>query len=136
MELFLWLENFLLKNSDGEWEHGEGIQIQSLDNPGWSVMIDLTGTDLQDSSFPEVDRTLSEHNWLVCRKEEAIFQGFGGPTNLTQILSVFQAWSMQTTSVPNSVMNGKYNGHIASEQTGKGELYLNNHVNSSLAPVG
>ena len=116
MELFSWLEDFLLKNSDGEWEHGEGIQIQSLDNPGWSVVIDLTGTDLKDSHFSEVNRTLSEHNWLICRKDDAVFQGFGGPANLTQILSVFQAWSMQMTSSPIPAMNGRYGRHIVAEQ--------------------
>jgi hypothetical protein len=31
---------------DGNWEHEHGVKIDTLDNPGWSVVIDLEGTDL------------------------------------------------------------------------------------------
>lgn len=28
-----WLQRWLLAQCDGDWEHGDGITIQSLDNP-------------------------------------------------------------------------------------------------------
>jgi hypothetical protein len=33
------------------WEHQYGIRIDSLDNPGWSVTISLTGTPLESRVF-------------------------------------------------------------------------------------
>ncbi|MFT5930929.1 MAG: hypothetical protein ACI93G_000001, partial [Hyphomonas sp.] len=32
---------------DGDWEHSFGLKIESLDNPGWSVHVDLEGTSLE-----------------------------------------------------------------------------------------
>jgi len=31
---------------DGDWEHSYGVKIETLDNPGWLVTIDLTDTTL------------------------------------------------------------------------------------------
>ena len=85
---------------DGEWEHDYGITIQSLDNPGWVVRIDLTGTDLQDATMNEVG-TLQEinhwgmegkHNWLYCKVENACFVGAGGPSSLLAICEMFRKW--------------------------------------------
>ncbi|BFV59917.1 hypothetical protein KCMC57_up50210 [Kitasatospora sp. CMC57] len=37
---------------DGDWEHEYGIRIETLDNPGWSVEVDLEGTGL-DGVLPD-----------------------------------------------------------------------------------
>ena len=39
-----WLQQWYQKNCDGEWEHLYGIEIETLDNPGWHVKIDLEET--------------------------------------------------------------------------------------------
>jgi hypothetical protein len=31
---FSWLENWFTRQCDGDWEHGEGVVIESLDDPG------------------------------------------------------------------------------------------------------
>ena len=31
---------------DGDWEHGEGIEISTLDNPGWSIRVSVVDTAL------------------------------------------------------------------------------------------
>ncbi len=36
---------------DGGWEHQYGVSIETLDNPGWCVMVDLSGTSLENISF-------------------------------------------------------------------------------------
>lgn len=36
-----WLENWYSSNCDGDWEHGYGIRIETLDNPVWAVRINL-----------------------------------------------------------------------------------------------
>lgn len=35
------LEDWYQSNCDGDWEHGFGVTIESLDNPGWSLTADL-----------------------------------------------------------------------------------------------
>jgi hypothetical protein len=41
-----WLQRWYSAHCDGEWEHGFGVTIETLDNPGWSVKIDVEGTEL------------------------------------------------------------------------------------------
>ncbi len=36
---------------DGEWEHEFGITIETMDNPGWLVKIDLSYTNADVQSF-------------------------------------------------------------------------------------
>jgi hypothetical protein len=39
-----WLEDWYTAQCDGDWEHGYGVHVGTLDNPGWRVEIDLVGT--------------------------------------------------------------------------------------------
>ncbi|ULO09522.1 immunity 53 family protein [Paenibacillus sp. 19GGS1-52] len=77
-----WLENWYLENCDGDREHGYGIKIETLDNPGWAVDIHLDGTWLEDKMFQiiKIDRT--EMDWVYCSVSDNIFKGNGGPNNL------------------------------------------------------
>ncbi|MCA6123259.1 hypothetical protein J6500_15340 [Bradyrhizobium sp. WSM 1704] len=37
-----------------EWHEDRGVKIDTLDNPGWSLKIDLRGTVIQEKLFQEV----------------------------------------------------------------------------------
>lgn len=87
-ELELWYH----RNCDGAWEHRYGVKIDTLDNPGWMVQIDLVGTPLQGVSFEKIEVLRTENDWIVCRLEGDAFQGDGGVFNLKEILDVFHAW--------------------------------------------
>lgn len=75
---------------DGYWEHAYGITIETLDNPGWSVSVELEGTPLSSRSFDPVEIKRSDTNWYYCDIKNNIFRGAGGPFNLENILTVFQ----------------------------------------------
>jgi hypothetical protein len=45
------LHHWYLAQCDGDWEHSNGISIETLDNPGWSVKIDLSDTRLDGIPF-------------------------------------------------------------------------------------
>jgi hypothetical protein len=78
---------------DGDWEHAFGITIQTLDNPGWAVDVDLMDTSLGQIDFipTQVERT--EQDWLLCKVENGKFIGRGGPANLIEILGIFTTWA-------------------------------------------
>jgi hypothetical protein len=38
------LENWYSPQCNGHWEHGFGVRISTIDNPGWSADIDLHDT--------------------------------------------------------------------------------------------
>jgi hypothetical protein len=83
---------------NGSWEHEYGVVIDTLDNPGWSVKVDLTGTNLAGSQFVEVKNLAHERNWIHCVVKEQRFEGTGGPGMLGHILEVFLSWASKVES--------------------------------------
>jgi len=80
---------------DGVWEHGECIEIGTLDNPGWRVRISLHDTELKTKNFLAVEHLEPELDWIRCWVEEGTFNGAGGPHKLEEILQIFLNWAKQ-----------------------------------------
>ncbi len=87
------LEEWYSSQCDGEWEHRWGVQIETLDNPGWLVRIDLVGTSLATASFEKSEKMESGDQWLECRTRDGQWVGAGGPSMLRQILAEFLDWT-------------------------------------------
>lgn len=95
------LQEWYHSQCNGDWEHSYGITISNIDNPGWTVKIDIRETELEHIDFPEVSYGVGEQaessgdNWLLCRRVENKFEGCGGPHKLTEILDVFLKWAQE-----------------------------------------
>ena len=89
---FIWLQNWYASQCNEDWEHTYGIDIQTLDNPGWLVIIDLGETELENYQFDQVSIKRSKHDWVDCFVQDRKFQGAGGSFNLLEILNIFQDW--------------------------------------------
>lgn len=87
------IEAWYASRCDGEWEHRWGVQIETLDNPGWLVRIDLTGTSLADVPFETRENMESEDAWLECGIRDGQWVGAGGPRMLRRILAEFLDWA-------------------------------------------
>ena len=92
MDLLNWLNEWYKSNCNGDWEHCYGIKIETLDNPGWSLSIDLLGTELEDKSFNKITITNSEDDWMFCKVEDNVFQADSDPNKLFKILEIFKLW--------------------------------------------
>lgn len=87
------LQEWYVSQCDGDWEHGYGISISTLDNPGWCLCINLEDTDLAEVAFAEVKENYDDDSqWLVCTKQEAKFSGYGGPHQLERMIDIFLTW--------------------------------------------
>lgn len=91
-DVFDSLQRWYYAQCDSDWEHEFGIKIDTLDNPGWVVIIDLINTRLENQDFNEIDLQITENNWIQCEVKDGKFKGVGGPTNLTEIIEVFINW--------------------------------------------
>jgi hypothetical protein len=80
---------------DGDWEHSLGIKIETLDNPGWSVRIDVAGTRLEGKPFNRVDERPSEANWIICWLDGTTWSGVGDSSKLNVILLKFLEWAAE-----------------------------------------
>jgi len=87
------IETWFQAHCDGDWEHGAGIRISSLDNPGWAIEIDIVGTELEEKTLSrtKVDRT--ERDWLWSWTEDGKFKASCGASNLEEALLMFLQWS-------------------------------------------
>jgi Immunity protein 53 len=45
------LQQWYQSQCNGDWEHTYGVKIDTLDNPGWSVTIELADTYLYGRTF-------------------------------------------------------------------------------------
>jgi hypothetical protein len=87
------LEDWFSQNCDGDWEHGEGVRINTLDNPGWALDIDLAGTQCAGRPLEPVRAERDQDNWVHCWVDGEVFKGRGGPRNLGEIVLLFLRWS-------------------------------------------
>ena len=96
------------QHCDGEWEHSYGISIDTLDNPGWSVKIDLRDTLLEDVPFLPVkygdsetwlDGRLEPSDWVDCYRDENVFYGLASTRNLETVLKIFLDWADENTDL-------------------------------------
>ena len=74
------LQQWYVSNCNGDWEHSYGIKIETLDNPGWHLKIELEDTNLQNRSFISIDINNNEDDWYTCKVNENEFEAFGDPT--------------------------------------------------------
>lgn len=99
MDTLLRLQQWYAAQCDGDWEHQYGVRIDTLDNPGWQVKIDLTGTELAGKPFVELAEGVGEgghpekSRWVHCSVRDGAWQGAGDETQLARLLGVFLDWA-------------------------------------------
>lgn len=91
------LQQWYADQCNGDWEHQFGVDIGTLDNPGWSLSIDLTGTPLENKVFAEMSDLTHESNWIHCKVKKQKFEGRCGPRNLERLISIFLQWASQSS---------------------------------------
>lgn len=96
-----WLTQWYLAQCDDDWEHSYGVKTDTLDNPGWSLRIELTGTAMQDLPFERVEYgepsdDLAEWqrtgSWWVASVQGKAFEVACGPLDLCEAIGVFRRW--------------------------------------------
>ncbi|MEV4822293.1 immunity 53 family protein [Micromonospora sp. NPDC049274] len=98
-QVLSWLQSWYASQCDGDWEHEWGLKIETLDNPGWSITIDLEETELADREYLRQQLTRGEHDWVMAWTSEKTFHLACGPRNLTEALTLFRDWASEKRSV-------------------------------------
>lgn len=89
-DLIARLQDWYKINCDGDWEHSYGISINTLDNPGWTVRIDLQDTALGNLDFSRNYQSKeNEQDWFFIKTEKKVLDVACSPANLNQILGIF-----------------------------------------------
>ncbi len=88
MELIKRLQNWYKNNCNGDWEHSYGLNISNVDNPGWTVTIDLEETPFDNSIFEKSFHN-GDDDWLIIKVKDKKFEGHGDANKLETILAIF-----------------------------------------------
>lgn len=102
-DAFTELAEWFARHCNGEWEHFYGVKIESCDNPGWWVQIDLHGTALEGKTmerYREGDFSANDPQppWIDCFVEDNRFEGAGDVTRLHEIVHRFLEWAHREES--------------------------------------
>jgi hypothetical protein len=89
-DILEWIQHGYASQCDGDWEHGFGVRIDTLDNPGWQVTIDLQGTELEGLVVPYTLVENTEQDGYGFSVEGAKYRGGGDPGKLRMLLEKFR----------------------------------------------
>jgi hypothetical protein len=64
-----FLQDWYKSQCNGDWEHNHGIKIETLDNPGWYINIDLEDTEFENIIVNE-EEEISDTNWFFITVKE------------------------------------------------------------------
>lgn len=87
------LQRWYARHCDEDWEHSYGVKIDTLDNPGWMLTVDLVDTELSDMdlSRSRVDR--SELDWVQWEVSNQRYIACGGAFNLEEMIIQFLSFA-------------------------------------------
>jgi hypothetical protein len=80
---------------DNSWEHHYGVRLETLDNPGWQLTVDLIHTNLQGQTMTEIREGITSLDWpdsprwIHCCVKENKFQGACDPTQVARLFEIF-----------------------------------------------
>ena len=80
------LQSWYAARADAEWEHGFGVRVVTIDNPGWMVSIDLAGTAQAAHVVDGITLERSENDWVQVWKEDLRLEGVCSPEDLGELL--------------------------------------------------
>jgi hypothetical protein len=90
MEIINWLQNWYEKECDGDWEHGYGVEIKTIDNPGWKVKINISKYFDDNYSLNIIQDETSAKDWYSYKIENSFFYGYSDPNKLFFLLEKFK----------------------------------------------
>jgi hypothetical protein len=74
---------------DGDWEHQHGVKLVTIDNPGWSLDVNVNETPAAGTPAAPTNIERSEDDWLFFELKDDLFRGRCGPNNLVEMIGAF-----------------------------------------------
>ncbi|MFE3999789.1 Imm53 family immunity protein [Nocardioides sp. YIM B13467] len=87
---FRFIIGWYADQCDGEWEHEFGVKIETIDNPGWSVTIDLVDTEAHGSLLEFSTIELPRRGWIGAMSDGERFIASGSPGAASEIDQAFE----------------------------------------------
>ncbi|MFG2907219.1 Imm53 family immunity protein [Kitasatospora sp. NPDC048286] len=86
------LQKWYESSCNGDWEHSYGIRIETTDNPGWILIVDLAQTPLSGHSCDRVDQSV-DGSWMSAKSDGIKFVAACDPGSLERVIDYFIEFS-------------------------------------------
>ncbi|MFT4637113.1 MAG: hypothetical protein ACI8T1_000422 [Verrucomicrobiales bacterium] len=92
------LASWYASQCNGTWEQECGMRLETLDNPGWCLTVDLHHTALGEKEMKEIsegcdaDAMPTTPVWIHCSVQESQFVGACDQTQPHRLLEIFEAF--------------------------------------------
>ncbi|GAB2811337.1 immunity 53 family protein [Lentzea nigeriaca] len=90
---FEFFQRWYAERCNGDWEHEFGVEIKTLDNPGWHVVADLVDTDLEGRTFEKSED--EDGRWIRATSDGERFESFCDLRSLDEALSLFREFVLE-----------------------------------------
>jgi hypothetical protein len=81
-------QNWYKSQCNGDWEHTFQVKIETVDNPGWSITIDLEDTSLESAEF-KLTQHNGEFDWFTIIAADKKYSAAGDPDKLEFLIEYF-----------------------------------------------
>jgi Immunity protein 53 len=85
-----WLSDWYQSNCNGDWEHNYGVKIETIDNPGWFITIDLNDTISNVNPIPWIFVEKSAADWDGYKLVGGQFEASGDPSKMEFLIGLFR----------------------------------------------
>ncbi|WP_316814424.1 immunity 53 family protein [Pedobacter heparinus] len=89
MNISEWLADWYKSECNGDWEHTYGIQIGTIDNPGWSLRVDLLETRYEGKKM-SMKVLNSDEDWYDVTSNGEFFTAVGDASKLQLLITLFK----------------------------------------------
>ena len=83
------LQEWYLSQCNGDWGHGRGVRIDTLDNPGWAIDISIVGTNREDTALQSFEIERNNDDWIHFAREDGTVKIRCGPISLEESINRF-----------------------------------------------
>ena len=70
-----------------------GVVLETLDNPGWHLTVDVMDTELESREFSEIRFERSDTDWLHASLVDGKLHIHCGALNLGEAIEAFRRWA-------------------------------------------
>lgn len=87
-----WVQDWFTNQCDGMWEHGYGVRVNMISEPGWHVRIELRNTPWAEKKTELVREKLPTGEIVYYEVKNGYFEAKGGISTLEILLNIFKKW--------------------------------------------
>ncbi|MER8104122.1 immunity 53 family protein [Kitasatospora sp. NPDC094016] len=90
MNALEFLQSWYESQCNEDWEHEFGVRIETLDNPGWTIEIDLIDTEIEGRQLRKTKQEAPGGRWIWSWSDGEKFEASCDPFSLESAILRFK----------------------------------------------